>query len=192
MKNTEIILDNKSIEILFKNISSSFITKLTYKFINDYQLILVNVSFESKDNKSISTVGIRSVNIYTLNKKALTLIRKFAESDPLYFKNKTKNTKFNSVNINKVTKAIKNRTFKSRDEFLVLYSYLYIFIFETTNINISSTLSIKTGYSQSYIKTLNKEINPKYLKNSTKGISGGIFTDKTLKYINSLKFQHYL
>ena len=55
MKNTEIILDNKFIEILFKNISSSFITKLTYKFINDYQLILVNVTFESKDNKSIST-----------------------------------------------------------------------------------------------------------------------------------------
>ena len=192
MKNTEIILDNKFIEILFKNISSSFITKLTYKFINDYQLILVNVTFESKDNKSISTVGIRSVNIYTLNKKALTLIRKFAESDPLYFKNKTNNAKFNSVNINKVTKAIKNRSFKTRDEFLVLYAYLYIFIFETTNINISSTLSIKTGYSQSYIKTLNKEINPKYLKNSTKGISGGIFTNKTLKYINSLKFQHYL
>ena len=192
MKKTEIILDKKSIEILFKNISSSFITKLTYKFINDFQLILVNVSFESKDNKSISTVGIRSVNIYTLNKKALTLIRKFAESDPLYFKNKTNNAKFNSLNINKVTKAIKNRSFKTRDEFLVLYAYLYIFIFETTNINISSTLSIKTGYSQSYIKTLNKEINPKYLKNSTKGISGGIFTDKTLKYINSLKFQQYL
>jgi len=192
MRNTEIILSAKSIEIIFNNISSNFITKLHYKFINDYQLTLNKVSFESKNNKTISSVDIRSVNIYTLNKKSLSLIRKYADSDPSYFKNKTKNSKFNSINLNKVVKTIKNRKFESREELLILYAYLYVLTFELTNVNISTTLSKKTGYSNSYIKTLNKEINPKYLTNSSKRISGGIFTSKTLKYINSQKFQQYL
>ena len=192
MRNTEIIITDKSIDSLFNNLSNNFFTKLNYKFINDYQLTLANVSFEIKSNKTVSSVDIRSVNIYTLNKKALSLIRKYAESDPLYFKNKTKNHKFNSVNVNKVIKTIKNRKFESREELLVLYTYLYVLTFESTNVNISSTLSKKTGYSDSYIKTLNKEINLKYLTNSSKGISGGIFTNKTLKYINSQKFLQYL
>jgi len=192
MSNTKILLSAESIDIFFNNISSNFVTKLKYKFINDYQLSLANVSFESKNNNTISSVDIRSVNIYTLNKKALSLIRKYAESDPLYFKNKTKNSNFNSVNVNKVIKTIKNRNFESREELLVLYAYLYVFTFELTNLNITATLSKKTGYSQSYIKTLNKEINLKYLSNSSKGISGGIFTNKTLKYINSQKFLQYL
>ncbi len=38
MKNTEIIITDKSIDILFNNISNNFFTKLNYKFINDYQL----------------------------------------------------------------------------------------------------------------------------------------------------------
>ena len=192
MRNTEIILSAKSIEIIFNNISSNFITKLHYKFINDYQLTLNKVSFESKNNKTISSVDIRSVNIYTLNKKSLSLIRKYADSDPSYFKNKTKNSKFNSINLNKVVKTIKNRKFESREELLILYAYLYVLTFELTNVNISTTLAKKTGYSNTYIKTLNKEIKSNYLTNSSKGISGGIFTSKTLKYINSQKFQQYL
>ena len=192
MRNTEIILSAKSIDIIFNNISSNFITKLHYKFINDYQLTLDNVSFESKNNKTISSVDIRSVNIYTLNKKALSLIRKYADSDPSYFKNKTKNSKFNTINVNKVVKTIKNRKFESREELLILYAYLYVLTFELTNVNISTTLAKKTGYSNTYIKTLNKEIKSNYLTNSSKGISGGIFTSKTLKYINSQKFQQYL
>ena len=48
MKNIEISFIKKEIEITFNNLSSYFYTKLRYKFINDYQLLLSIVILESK------------------------------------------------------------------------------------------------------------------------------------------------
>ena len=48
-------------------------------------------------------------------------------------------------------------------------------------------LSELLNYSEAYIKNLTKEIfNKNFIKNSSKGGSGGILTSKSLKYLNSL------
>ena len=192
MKNIEISFIKKEIEITFNNLSSYFYTKLRYKFINDYQLLLSNITIESKKNNQVTSIDLRSLNIFSLNKKSLTLIRRFSEIDQNHFYKNTYNSKFNSININKLKNVIKRRKFTSRNELLALYAYLYVFTSELTNKNITTVLSINTGYSESYIKSLNKEIfRKKYLKKISKGTSGGVLTSKTLDYFNSLKFQQY-
>ena len=45
----------------------------------------------------------------------------------------------------------------------------------------------KLNYSENYIKNLTKELfEKKYLLKNTKGVPGGVFSKKTLKYFNSL------
>ena len=53
--------------------------------------------------------------------------------------------------------------------------------------NISKKLSDETKYKESYIKNLTKEcFNQAYMKNSNKGLAGGILTNKALKVLNHL------
>jgi len=53
--------------------------------------------------------------------------------------------------------------------------------------NYSLFLAKKLNYSENYIKNLTKELfEKKYLLKNTKGVPGGVFSKKTLKYFNSL------
>ena len=68
-----------------------------------------------------------------------------------------------------------------------MYSLLYINTEREYGENISRKLSEKIKYKESYLKNLTKEcFNQAYMKNSNKGLAGGILTNKALKVLNHL------
>ena len=70
---------------------------------------------------------------------------------------------------------------------LAIYSLLYINTEREYGENISSKISDKIKYKESYVKNLTKECFTKgYLKSSKKGLAGGILTKNSLKILNSL------
>ena len=82
---------------------------------------------------------------------------------------------------------INKKLYSNRDELLSIYSLLYIKMQRDFGENISKKLSDETKYKESYIKNLTKEcFNQDYMKNSNKGLAGGILTNKALKVLNHL------
>jgi len=192
MKNN-INFSNEGIVFLFTKVNKKYNVELNYTFPNEYQLLNNSIKIFTDSNSEISSIDIRKLNIYSLNKKALKQITNYCDIDPKNFAQKSGNKNFNKFNINKINKKIKNRTTKDRDELMSLYAYTYNYYINANYNNYSLYLAKKLNYSENYIKNLSKELFiSKYLLKNTKGVPGGLFSKKTLAKFNSQQFQQYL
>ncbi len=186
MKNN-IVFINSNILYTFSNVNSKYIVALTYEFINEYQIQNTSIEISSISDDAISSIDLRKLNIYSLNRKAQKQISNFADVDKNYFIKKTGNNKFNKINVNKFIKTIKTRKTEDRNELLCQYAYVYDFYIKSNHNNYSLFLAKKLNYSENYIKNLTKELFEKsYLLKNTTGVPGGVFSKKALKYFNSL------
>ena len=186
MKNNIKFNDSK-ILYTFSSVNSKYIVELTYDFINQYQLQNTSIKITSKSNNAISSIDVRKLNIYSLNKKAQKQISNFADVDNDYFIKKTENKDFNKINVTKFVKNINKRNISNRNELMCQYAYVYDFFIKSNHNNYSLFLAKKLNYSENYIKNLTKELfEKKYLLKNTTGVPGGVFSRKTLKYFNSL------
>tara|TARA_B100001113_G_C20709198_1_gene448603 strand:+ start:28 stop:588 length:561 start_codon:yes stop_codon:yes gene_type:complete len=186
MKNN-IKLNNSNILYTFSNVNGKYIVELTYNFINQYQLQNTSIKISSKSKNAISSIDVRKLNIYSLNKNAQKQIFNLADVDNDYFIKKTGNKNFNKINISKFVKNIHTRKTSNRNELMCQYAYVYDFYIKSNHNNYSLFLAKKLNYSENYIKNLTKELfEKKYLLKNTTGVPGGLFSKKTLKYFNSL------
>ena len=116
---------NKNIYYLFNKVEKKYNVELTYSFVNDYQLFNNSIKIYTETNDEISSVDIRKLNIYSLNKKALKQISNYSDIDPKNFIKKTGNSNFNMFDTRKIINKIKKRNSKDRTEFMCLYAYIY-------------------------------------------------------------------
>ena len=186
MKNN-IKFNHQEILYTFSSVNGKYIAELTYEFINQYQLQNTSIKISSKSNNAISSIDIRKLNIYSLNKKAQKQISNLADVDNNYFIKKTGNKDFNKINVSKFIKNINKRKTLNRNQFMCEYAYVYDFYIKSNHNNYSLFLAKKLNYSENYIKNLTKELfEKKYLLKNTTGVPGGVFSKKTIKYFNSL------
>ena len=186
MKNN-IKFNNSNILYIFSSVNGKYIVELTYNFINQYQLQNTSIKILSKSNNAISSIDLRKLNIYSLNKKAQKQISNLADVDNDYFIKKTGNKKFNKINITKFVKNINTRKTSNRNELMCQYAYVYDYFIKANHNNYSLFLAKKLNYSENYIKNLTKELfEKKYMLKNTTGVPGGVFSKKTLEYFNSL------
>ncbi len=186
MKNN-IKFSNSKILYTLSNVNGNYIVELTYDFINEYQLQNTSIKISSKSRNAISSIDIRKLNIYSLNKNAQKQISNLADVDNKYFIQQTGNKNFNKIDVKKFVKNINTRDTLNRNELMFQYAYVYDFYIKSNHNNYSLFLAKKLNYSENYIKNLSKELFVKkyLLKNST-GVPGGVFSKKTIKYFNSL------
>tara|TARA_B100000965_G_scaffold157443_1_gene131230 strand:+ start:22 stop:600 length:579 start_codon:yes stop_codon:yes gene_type:complete len=189
----KIILDEDQIIVHIPNAVSNLNVKIIYVFPNPYQLIVKDVTFSSNKFYEINTVDIRKVNYFSLKKRGLKQINNLVNVDRDYFIKNTKNIEYMSIDLKKVSKLLKSRKIENKELKLAAYTYYYVSNTLNYSSNYSLYLSNKLGYSESYIKNLTKDIfKHKYLIKNTSGTSGGILSKKTIKLLNSQKFQQIL
>ncbi len=186
-KNTEIDFDKNKITVLFNNVIKNQEISLEFKPLNRYQLICNKIIINNKSKSiHINSTDLRKINIHSLVKTSLKLIdkniyldqKKYNKLDPIYNP---------SLKVNDLAKLINKNKYTNRDELLSIYSLLYINIERDFGDNISKKISDKTKYKESYVKNLTKEcFNKSYMKNSYKGLAGGVLTNKALKVLNYL------
>ncbi len=89
----ENIINEGIIDKIFDYIKKRKIRKLEKAFRNQYQLQNTSIKISSKSNNAISSIDIRKLNIYSLNKKAQKQISNLADIDNDYFIKNDKSTK---------------------------------------------------------------------------------------------------
>ena len=192
MKN-KITFKNDEITVDMPNAVKNLNVKIVYIFPNPYQLVVKDVTFSSNKYDEINTVDIRKVNYFSLKKKGLKLINNIANVDSDYFYKNTKNKVYMSIDLKKISKLLILRKFNNKELKLAAYAYYYVFNTYNYSTNYSLYLSHKLGYSESYVKNLTKDIfKYKYVTKNTSGTAGGILSKKTIKLLNSQKFQQLL
>ena len=193
MNKNLITFENKLIKVLLKNVYKKIDVEITYQFANPYQLITKELKILKNSKHEISSSDLRNLNYYSLRKKRILLINNLVNIDRNYFNKKTNNTYYLSIPEKKLENMIKKRQIKNRSILLVAYAYLYVnYQFKSGN-NYSLYLSKKLNYSENYIKSLTKELfKESYLIKNVDGVPGGLISSKTIKIINSQKFQQIL
>ena len=193
MNKNLITFENKLIKVLLKNIYKKIDVEITYQFVNPYQLITKELKIQKNSKHEISSTDLRNLNYYSLRKKGILLINNLVNIDRKYFNKKTNNMSYLSIPENKLENMIKKRQIKTRSILLAAYAYLYVnYQFKSGN-NYSFYLSKKLKYSENYIKSLTKELfKESYLIKNVDGVPGGLISSKTIKIINSQKFQQIL
>ena len=193
MNKNLITFENKLIKVLLKNIYKKIDVEITYQFVNPYQLITKELKILKISKHEISSTDLRNLNYYSLRKKGILLINNLVNIDRKYFNKKTNNMSYLSIPEKKLENMIKKRQIKTRSILLAAYAYLYVnYQFKSGN-NYSFYLSKKLKYSENYIKSLTKELfKESYLIKNVDGVPGGLISSKTIKIINSQKFQQIL
>ena len=193
MNKNLITFENKLIKVLLKNIYKKIDVEITYQFVNPYQLITKELKIQKNSKHEISSTDLRNLNYYSLRKKGILLINNLVNIDRKYFNKKTNNMSYLSIPEIKLENMIKKRQIKTRSILLAAYAYLYVnYQFKSGN-NYSFYLSKKLKYSENYIKSLTKELfKESYLIKNVDGVPGGLISSKTIKIINSQKFQQIL
>ena len=193
MNKNLITFENKLIKVLLKNIYKKIDVEITYQFVNPYQLITKELKILKNSKHEISSTDLRNLNYYSLRKKGILLINNLVNIDRKYFNKKTNNMSYLSIPEKKLENMIKKRQIKTRSILLAAYAYLYVnYQFKSGN-NYSFYLSKKLKYSENYIKSLTKELfKESYLIKNVDGVPGGVISTKTIKIINSQKFQQIL
>ena len=193
MNKNLITFENKLIKVLLKNIYKKIDVEITYQFVNPYQLITKELKILKKSKIEISSTDLRNLNYYSLRKKGILLINNLVNIDRKYFNKKTNNMSYLSIPEKTLENMIKKRQIKTRSILLAAYAYLYVnYQFKSGN-NYSFYLSKKLKYSENYIKSLTKELfKESYLIKNVDGVPGGLISSKTIKIINSQKFQQIL
>ena len=193
MNKNLITFENKLIKVLLRNIYKTIDVEITYQFVNPYQLITKELKILKNSKHEISSSDLRNLNYYSLRKKGILLINNLVNIDRKYFNKKTNNMAYLSIPEKKLENKIKKRQIKTRSLLLAAYAYLYINYQLKSGNNYSLYLSKKLNYSENYIKSLTKELfKESYLIKNVDGVPGGIISTKTIKIINSQKFQQIL
>ena len=193
MNKNLISFENKLIKVLLKNIYKKIDVEITYQFVNPYQLITKELKILKKSKHEISSTDLRNLNYYSLRKKGILLINNLVNIDRKYFNKKTNNMAYLSIPEKKLENKIKKKQIKTRSLLLAAYAYLYINYQLKSGNNYSLYLSKRLNYSENYIKSLTKELfKESYLVKNVDGVPGGIISTKTIKIINSQKFQQIL
>ena len=193
MNKNLITFENKLIKVLLKNVYKKIDVEITYQFVNPYQLITKELKILKNSKIEISSTDLRNLNYYSLRKKGILLINNLVNIDRKYFNKKTNNMSYLSIPEKTLENMIKKRQIKTRSILLAAYAYLYVnYQFKSGN-NYSLYLSQKLNYSENYIKSLTKELfKESYLTKNVDGVPGGLISTKTIKIINSQKFQQIL
>tara|TARA_B100001769_G_C21764870_1_gene418233 strand:- start:59 stop:631 length:573 start_codon:yes stop_codon:yes gene_type:complete len=188
-KNTEIKFEKNKITVLFNNLIKNQIVTLDFLPLNKYQLTCDNISISNKSKSlHLNSTDLRKINIHNLVKTSVKLIDKNISLDQKKY-DKLESIYNPSLKIKDLTKLINNKLYSNRDELLSIYSLLYLQMQRDFGENITKKLSDKTKYKESYIKNLTKECFSKaYMKNSNKGLAGGILTNKALRVLSHLQF----
>ncbi len=193
MNKNLITFENKQIKVLLKKIYKKIDVEITYQFVNPYQLITKELKILKNSKIEISSTDLRNLNYYSLRKKGILLINNLVNIDRKYFNKNTNNMSYLSIPEKTLENMIKKRQIKTRSILLAAYAYLYVnYQFKSGN-NYSLYLSQKLNYSENYIKSLTKELfKESYLTKNVDGVPGGLISSKTIKIINSQKFQQIL
>ena len=193
MNKNLITFENKLIKVLLKNVYRKIDVEITYQFVNPYQLITKELKILKNSKHEISSSDLRNLNYYSLRKKGILLINNLVNIDRKYFNKKTNNMAYLSIPEKKLENKINKRQIKTRSLLLAAYAYLYINYQLKSGNNYSLYLSKRLNYSENYIKSLTKELfKESYLIKNVDGVPGGIISTKTIKIINSQKFQQIL
>ena len=193
MNKNLITFENKLIKVLLKNVYKKIDVEITYQFVNPYQLITKELKILKNSKHEISSSDLRNLNYYSLRKKGILLINNLVNIDRKYFNKKTNNMVYLSIPEKKLENKINKRQIKTRSLLLAAYAYLYINYQLKSGNNYSLYLSKRLNYSENYIKSLTKELfKESYLIKNVDGVPGGIISTKTIKIINSQKFQQIL
>ena len=102
-----ISFSDKNIYYLFNKVEKKYNIKMTYSFVNEYQLLNNSIKIFTESNNEISSIDLRKLNIYALNKKALKQISNYSEIDPINFIKNTGNANFNKFDTKKIINKIK-------------------------------------------------------------------------------------
>ena len=193
MNKNLITFENKLIKVLLKNVYKKIDVEITYQFVNPYQLITKELKILKTSKNEISSSDLRNLNYYSLRKKGILLINNLVNIDRKYFNKKSNNISYLSIPEKNLENKIKKREIKTRSILLAAYAYLYINYQLISGNNYSLYLSKRLNYSENYIKSLTKELfKESYLIKNVDGVPGGIISTKTIKIINSQKFQQIL
>jgi len=193
MNKNLITFENKIIKVLLKNVYKKIDVEITYQFANPYQLITKELKILKNSKHEISSSDLRNLNYYSLRKKGILLINNLVNIDRKYFNKKTNNMAYLSIPEKKLENKIKKKQIKTRSLLLTAYAYLYINYQLKSGNNYSLYLSKRLNYSENYIKSLTKELfKESYLIKNVDGVPGGVISTKTIKIINSQKFQQIL
>ena len=193
MNKNLIKFENKIIKVFIENVYKKIDVEITYQFVNPYQLITKELKILKNSKHEISSSDLRNLNYYSLRKKGILLINNLVNIDRKYFNKKTNNKLYLSIPEKKLENKIKTRQIKTRSILLAAYAYLYINYQLKSGNNYSLYLSKKLNYSENYIKSLTKELfKESYLIKNVDGVPGGVISTKTIKIINSQKFQQIL
>jgi len=193
MNKNLITFENKLIKVLLKNVYKKIDVEITYQFVNPYQLITKELKILKNSKNEISSSDLRNLNYYSLRKKGILLINNLVNIDRTYFNKKSNNISYLSIPEKNLENKIKKREIKTRSILLAAYAYLYINYQLISGNNYSLYLSKRLNYSENYIKSLTKELfKESYLIKNVDGVPGGIISTKTIKIINSQKFQQIL
>ena len=193
MNKNLITFENKLIKVLLKNVYKKIDVEITYQFVNPYQLITKELKILKNSKHEISSSDLRNLNYYSLRKKGILLINNLVNIDRKYFNKKTNNMAYLSIPEKKLENKIMKKQIKTRSLLLAAYAYLYINYQLKSGNNYSLYLSKRLNYSENYIKSLTKELfKESYLIKNVDGVPGGIISTKTIKIINSQKFQQIL
>ena len=193
MNKNLITFENKLIKVLLKNAYKKIDVEIKYQFVNPYQLITKEIKILKNSKHEISSSDLRNLNYYSLRKKGILLINNLVNIDRKYFNKKSNNISYLSIPEKNLENKIKKREIKTRSILLAAYAYLYINYQIKSGNNYSLYLSKRLNYSENYIKSLTKELfKESYLIKNVDGVPGGIISTKTIKIINSQKFQQIL
>ena len=186
-KTTDVIFELNKIVVSYKKLIKNQNVHLEFIPINQYQLICNKIVIENKEKSTnINSTDFRKINIHNLVKTSIKLIDKNIDLDrKTYIKN---SLVYDPILTSKdLIKKINKKQYNNRSDLLAIYSLLYINTEREYGENISSKISDKIKYKESYVKNLTKECFTKgYLKSSKKGLAGGILTKNSLKILNSL------
>ena len=193
MNKNLITFEKKLIKVLLKNVYKKIDVEITYQFVNPYQLITKELKILKNSKHEISSSDLRNLNYYSLRKKGMLLINNLVNIDRKYFNKKTNNMAYLSIPEKKLENKIKKKQIKTRSLLLAAYAYLYVNYQLKSGNNYSLYLSKRLNYSENYIKSLTKELfKESYLIKNVDGVPGGVISTKTIKIINSQKFQQIL
>lgn len=186
-KKVEIKLSNNSISVSLNDVFQNHRIVCDFISINVYQIALNRLTIEnkSKKHKNITSTELRKINIHTLTKRCINLINSYINLDKQSAYISMDFIYSTDIEYRKLLKSIhKSSTNTERNQFLANFSYVYIKTCLSYETNVSNILSKNTSYSKSYIKNLIKECFKKgFIKQSEKGISGGVLTNKSIRYL---------
>ena len=190
IKKVIIELEKEVISITYNDILKNHRVQCIFSSLNIYQIALEKLIITDRKGGfvDLTSTELRKINIHTLTKRSINLINSYINLDKQTATKKLNFLYKTDVVLKSLLKDLhKTKKIENRNIFLAKFSYAYIQTCLTYERNITKVLSKNTEYSQGYIKNIIKECFQKgYLKKSSKGVSGGVLSPKSISYLKQL------